>query len=265
MSRFDPFNLYTHSQRHSHSGQIIRKKPVKPQYAISNDMIRDAKRILEAVGLYNTLPPPAPIKPISDVFTLYGSSDDPYIINITDTNPIPVQWSDVWPGIKSSFSNLFDSVPNPFSLEIKVISFTLFGVVVFPDQQSSPNPYFYFNNPATALQIVQQTSITANSSRNGAFGIQSLTNSACLTFYDIQSSNSQLDYGGFLARPKNEGRDTSALYSIKSTDTSVFYALKDSNFEAFNPALIYFYMANSRFPIKISDYQITFQVSMSIN
>lgn len=264
MSRFDPFALYNHRLKYSHNGQIIRKKPYKPDYAISGDMVKEAQRILAAVGIYNSTIP-APIPPITDVFTLYGSSDDPYLINVTDSNPVPVQWSAIWPSIKSRFNTLLNTSPSGFEFQIKVISFTLFGVLSFPDQQSSPNPYFYFNNPAAALQIVQQTDLTAISGRNGAFGIQALTNNACLTFYDINSSNVNVDYGGFLVRPKNEGRENSALYTIASTDLTVFTALKDNDFTVFNPALINFYMSNSRFPQRISDYQITFQVYMSVN
>ena len=47
---FDPYRLYTHSQKKSHKGQIIQKRAVNPHYAASEEDLKRAFIVAKSYG-----------------------------------------------------------------------------------------------------------------------------------------------------------------------------------------------------------------------
>ena len=66
MSIFDPFQLYTHPQHKSHTGQVIRKKPIEIGYAFTE---HDLKKGLEIVKNYGFYVSRNPIQPARAMYT----------------------------------------------------------------------------------------------------------------------------------------------------------------------------------------------------
>ena len=187
MSRFDPFDLYSHRQGHSHNGQILRKKPVKPSYAISNEMVKDAKRVLESVGLYSSnhfIP-----KFFSNVYTMNsGQLQFPAIDNV-----LSVSFQNLWDIIYDQFLPLLRVDPTSVSnliFSIDIISINLFRNYNLPNANGSYTDIrFYFFDPAQTLDITGSGygDLTFYNSFYGLFSLQAFDNANLIATYEIRS------------------------------------------------------------------------------
>lgn len=125
MSFFDPQHLYYRSQRYSHKGQVLHKKPVKQDYALTSEDLKDAIKIVQAYGYYISPSPPTNLQLYSELYTV-------------NVNPTPnyytysFKWSSLYAGINNT-SILQDAPPgSQFSLKIRLISISCVTDMITP-------------------------------------------------------------------------------------------------------------------------------------
>lgn len=216
MSRFDPFDLYSHRQKYSHEGQILRKKPVKTNYAISREMIKEAQRILTAVGMYNQIPTPSP-QPVLRTYTnLLNSSYTGHGQLLTGDFSFKISniFSDV-SGIRSAFDNVLNAEGTLSSFHVTIIL----------------NSLSYFDSEVGAGSFTLKTpNLTSTQEFSTTYRSVGTWLPASSNSYIFQAANYINEY-------YYTNVDNGLLSRVTSQTTEAYNALKNVDFTNWNPEL----------------------------
>lgn len=231
MSVYDPFQLYTHHQKKSHDGQIIRKKLTPPpNYAISEEMVKQAQEILIKAGIrgFNSL-----ANKRLFIFKQY-----PYIFqdNLDIGNAettVTFSFSSFWDAIKADFAPIYNTV---LPISVKQISFEVYlNSVIFGPYSTSNGSYnvqygFAFDGYSTPSSSTYSSYL---SSSHFYISLSSINTSQFLIEIDGQG---QSDSGGFV----NKNTETSHPYLtyVLNQSPAILTVLKNSDYTVFNPDLI---------------------------
>lgn len=97
MSNYDPFSLYRHHQRKSHTGQVIRKKPISIRGAYSREDLEKAREVMKAYGEI-----PKPVTPAPKVPGLYLGGTVNELITFQYNTQGTYNVGDIWDEFKES-------------------------------------------------------------------------------------------------------------------------------------------------------------------
>ena len=240
MSVYDPFQLYVHHQKKSHAGQVIRKRPTTRQnYAISEEMIKDAKDILIKAGIrsFNS----------TNNQRLFQYKTYP---NLQVTNfDIPIgsttelfKFSNFWDLIKQDYASIYNNIS---PLQVQNINFELqlnsvfFGpyVTASKSRTDSVDALFTFDGYSSSEPVTFPL-------LTGQFSIQCTSYSNSQWIYVLNTSgNSFTDDTKFV----NKDTQTSHqfLSQVVNHSPAILTVLKNSDYAVFNPTLFSFILNNS--------------------
>lgn len=264
MSNYDPFRIYSRSNRSSHAGQVIRKKyyPLLGT-TFSDETISQVIHSLEERG-YQIFPPGRPLPSTKLKFNdlVYTLGTGP--VELTQKQHFyPLSFQVLWDAVYSQFSSLLDaplSKVSDFLFVMQIISINLFGPFVFSTNNNDIQFQFYFGDPASILLVPDSTFHLINSNNN-LISLQSIDNSTYLESFSLSINNDTI--AGSNPVPKLENRDNPYLYFISSFDSSILPLLKSKDYAHYNPTLYHLATGGTRNgPTTVNSTTITVQVHL---
>lgn len=230
MSVYDPFRLYTHYQKKSHDGQVIRKKLIPPQnYAISEEMLKQAQEILIKAGIrgFNSSVSHRLFK-----FQTYPNLEHTNLSIPSGQSTLQLQFSLIWDAVKNDFASIYNDV-DPLSVrdiefQVQLNSFILGPQIQTIGPSSVINFQFDFDG------VSRQINNVPFSSGRGTIGFFSYTTQQY--YFDLQTPNSSSDSSVL----SNKDTETTHPYlsSVINRSPAILTALKNSDYAVFNPQFL---------------------------
>ena len=169
---FDPSRLYSSNQRSSHSGQILRKKPMKTSGALSNDTVQEVIKVLKHQGWTvqrgpiihpkPPTPPPCPVPlPINFSYLISGTyyifNSDTFLDDVATAEHIYLAaddnvgsgWGEIREQIRDLKSNS-EIVPDSGVVSYSVKNFIQY---TYSNQSTSTTPVVYFTFSGSNMSI----------------------------------------------------------------------------------------------------------------
>lgn len=237
MSLYDPFRLYTHHQKKSHDGQVIRKKLIPPQnYAISEEMLKQAQEILIKAGIrgFNSSIPQRLFN-----FKNYPNIEHTNLSIPSGESTIQLLFSGFWDVIKQDFASIYNTV-DPLSVKNIEFSIQLSSCILGPQIQtigSSANLRILFTFDGVSAKG------TNAPFSSGQMCVGCFSYTAQQYLYILQAPNSSSDASYFV----NKNTETTHPYlaSVTNNSPAILTALKNSDYAVFNPQLLLISFNNS--------------------
>lgn len=267
MSNYDPFRIYTRSNRTSHAGQVLRKKyyPFLGS-TFSDETISQVIKSLEERG-YQIFSPgrplPSTLLKFNDLVYTLGTGP----IELTENQHFyPLSFSVLWDAIYSQFSAILDpplSQVSNFLFVMQVISINLFGPFTFSTSQGNSQFQFYFEDPASIL-LVPDTAYQLVNNNHNLISLQSVDNATYLESYAVHvyPTQTQTTVRSSLV-DKLENTGNPYLYAYSNFDSSILPYLKNKDYTHFNPDLYHISTGGNRDgPTIVNQSIITIQVHL---
>lgn len=260
MSVYDPFRLYTHHQKKSHDGQVIRKKLIPPQnYAISEEMLKQAQEILIKAGIrgFNS----SSTKRLFQ-FKQYTDIEEINFQIPPGQSSSNFQFSNFWDAIKGDFAPIYNTV-SPLSVINISFIINLNSVTFGPTIQSSDS-----QQSTVWTRFEFQGYLTPSGTYGPTLGRGRL-NLSCTSYSqtnwlresDVPQGS---DGGGFVQ--KQTPTSHNFLTSITNNSPAILTVLKNSDYTVFNPNLFGVYFDNvsaeTTFTISNVIYNLTVELAV---
>ena len=244
MSIYDPFRLYVHHQKKSHDGQVIRKKLVsRPNYAISEEMIKQAQEILTRAGIrgFNSS-----YHGKAFIFKTYPNIQLLNFAIPNGTTTSVLQFSTFWDSVKSDFSSIYNNIPSSSVINIS-FRIILNSVAFGPNCTSSPSSP---DNPINVTGQFQFDGFNSIGSQGGffiklatgKFGVDFISYSTNQFYVSNNSFGSDTDSTNLMSRTNSS---QPYLTFVETTSPEILDIIKNSDFEASNPTLFVASFQNS--------------------
>lgn len=256
MSVYDPFRLYTHHQKKSHDGQVIRKKLIPPQnYAISEEMINQAKNILIKAGIrgFNSSIPQRLV-----LFKNYPNIENVNLSIAPGESNLALLFSGFWDVIKGDFASIYNNVD---PLSVKNIAFTiqLNSFIIGPRIEtigSSANITFGLTFDGVSVEYTR-TFLT------GWMCIGCFSYTTQKFFLEINTPNSSSDNS--ILQNKNTETAEPYLTSVTNHSPAILTAIKNSDYNVFNPQFLLLSFNNaSTSPFVVSNVIYNLTVGLAV-
>lgn len=257
MSIYDPFRLYTHHQKKSHDGQVIRKKLIPPQnYAISEEMLKQAQEILIKAGIrgFNSS-----INQRLFIYQNYPNIEHTNLSINSGQSDLALTFSGFWDVIKSDFSSIYDSV-DPLSVKNIEFKINLNSFIMGPQIQTIGssaviNFTFTFDGVSRSINNVPFGS--------GRMTIGCFSYTTQKYYFDLQTPNSSSDSS--VLSDKDTETSHPFLSSITNNSPAILTALKNSDYDVFNPLLLLSHFNNqSTSPFILSNVIYNLTVGLAV-
>lgn len=240
MSNYDPFRLYSRSQKSTRKGQVLRKK-YYPYIGstFTDETIQRVIKSLEERG-YRIFPPgrSLPSKPDFIFRNLIYTLDTGELALLTPNQyydlPFSLLWDSIYPSFQDILNPPLDRV-SYFQILVNVISINLFGNFVITSSGAGQFQ-FYFEDPASVLLIPDTSYIMVNSDVN-LISLQSYSETQYLESYGLVYKPS-LQNETIIAKSKLEnkieGLNGSTLYSYLNTEKTIIPSLASQDYTSIN-------------------------------
>lgn len=240
MSNYDPFHLYSRSQKSTHKGQVLRKK-FYPYLGstFTDETIQRVIKSLEERG-YRIFPPgrPFPSKPDFIFRNLIYTLDTGVIDLLSPNQYYDLPFSLLWDAIFPSFSDILNPPLNrvsDFQILVNIISINLFGTFSYTSSGAAQFN-FYFEDPSSVLLIPDTSYIMVNSDVN-LISLQSYSETQYLESYGLvykPGLGSEAISAKSKLENKLESLNSSLLYSYLNTEKSIIPFLASQDYTSIN-------------------------------
>lgn len=256
MSNYDPFRIYSRSQKASYKGQVLRKK----YYPILGNTFTqsDIQRVIDSLEQRGfTISPPGTIFSralFHDTVGIFNVGEITFPSN--SPSPLSFFFSTLWNVVEPEFAPLLNASPDSisnFQFQIDIISINSWGK--FKSTKSSFSISLYFQDAAKSITFMP--SVYVSDGEDYHISVQSLSNQSVLNFTSVHNQDL---YDDVLS--KKEGNDTSYLMSYLETNSSLITALKNKDYSSFDPALYNFSFPSSSGNLTLSNNFVTFHLHL---
>lgn len=270
MSNYDPFRIYTRSNRSSHAGQVLRKKyyPFLGT-TFSDETISQVIHSLAERG-FRIFPPGRPLPTNELVFNdlVYTMGLGPLELS-EHQHFYPFSFRVLWDVIYQQFSPILDaplSHVSNFLFVINILSINLYGLFNFSTTQGNSQFQFYFQDPVSIIQVPNGLYQLVNSNTN-LISLQSVDHLHYLESYILSQPPVQTQtIGSSYLTEKLENTQNPYLYFYSYSDSSILPLLKSKDYEHFNPELYHLATGGNRNgPTIVNTSTVTFQVHLQYN
>lgn len=242
MSNYDPFRLYSRSQKASNKGQVLRKKYYP---FLGNTFTQaDIQRVIDSLEQrgYTISPPGTYISHTVSKDLLYMYSPGQVSIeSIGESSFLPFAslWDSVFPELSSYLSVDPESVSN-FIFAIDIISVICYGDISMPNSNNQlVEILLSFDNPNDTFTVLRAPyGIQASSTVDSHFSLQSIDNQHALNTYSYDPSTSSDDSSAVVGiKNKSQNTDSPTLFTYLETDPDLIPVLQSKSYEIYNPHL----------------------------
>lgn len=242
MSNYDPFRIYSRSNKASNKGQVLRKKYYP---FLGNTFTQvDIQRVIDSLEQrgYTISPPGTYISHTVSRDLLYMFSPGQVSIeSIGESSFLPFEslWDSVFPELSSYFSVDPESVSN-FVFAIDIISVTCYGDISLPNSNNGRVEIsIAFDDLSKSLTLLHAPhGIQASSTVDSHFSLQSIDNLHALNTYSYDPSTTSDDSSASVSiKTKSQNTDSPTLFTYLETDPVLIPVLLSKNYEIYNPHL----------------------------
>lgn len=256
MSIYDPFRLYTHHQKKSHDGQVIRKKLIPPQnYAISEEMLKQAQEILIKAGIrgFNSSTPQRLF-----IYKNYPNIEHTNLQIPSGQSSFELTFSGFWDIIKNDFASIYNTV-DPLSVKNIQFIIRLNSFIMGPRIET-------IGSTASIKFRLTFDGVSVEYERNFLTGWMCIGCFSYTTqkyFLEINTPSSATD-NSLLANKDTETAEP-YLSSVTNNSPAILTALKNSDYAVFNPQLFLVSFNNSSAsPFHISNVIYNLTVGLAV-